>query len=146
VVARLKTDLKVYMRAGEKQKTAVVKSLLSDLTYAAKSAQGMSDGPIDVLQKALKRRLDSVDAYKSGGREELVTQELEEAAIIQEYLPKQMTDAELETVVRGVVGKLGATSVKELGKVIKGVVGEIEAGSATKKAVSEVVKRVLMGL
>ncbi|KAJ3114891.1 hypothetical protein HDU96_001509 [Phlyctochytrium bullatum] len=145
VVSRLKTDLKTFMRSGEKQKTAVVKSLLSDLTYAAKSPAGV-EGPVDVIQRALKKRMDSVDAYKAGGREELATQELEEAAIIREYLPKQLTEAEIEAIVRTVVEKVGAKTPKDVGKVMKAITTEIESGSASKKAISDVVKKVLTSL
>ncbi|KAJ3219096.1 hypothetical protein HDU67_002752 [Dinochytrium kinnereticum] len=146
LVSRLKTDLKLCMRTGEKKKTTVIKSLLSDLTYAAKSPSGMGDGPVEVIQKALKKRMDSVDAYKAGGRDELVSQELEEVTIIQGYLPKQLTPEELETVVRSVVAKVGATSAKDVGKVMKAIGGEIVAGSATKKNISDVVKKVLTSL
>ncbi|KAJ3104571.1 hypothetical protein HDU97_009083 [Phlyctochytrium planicorne] len=106
----------------------------------------MGEGPADVIQKALKKRLDSAEAYKAGGREELAVQELEEAKIIQEYLPKQLSATELEEAVRRVVAKVGAGSPKDVGKVMKAIGEEVQAGSATKKAISEVVKKVLASL
>ncbi|KAJ3190650.1 hypothetical protein HK101_008510 [Irineochytrium annulatum] len=148
VTAKLKEDLKAFMRAGEKQKVGVIKSILSDMTYAAKSPQGMTEGPEGVIQKAIKRRRDSIDAYKSGGREDLATTEQEEINIIERYLPKQMTEAEIEGVVRRVAEKVGAKSAKDVGKVMKEVNdgAHFAPGSATKKAISDSVKKVLTSM
>jgi len=73
---------------------------------------------MDVLGKMVKQRQDSIAAFDAGGRTELAQQEREEMAIIQSYMPKQMSDDEAKTAVAGVIAAVGATSVKDMGKVM----------------------------
>ncbi|KAJ3274970.1 hypothetical protein HDU76_010663 [Blyttiomyces sp. JEL0837] len=125
---------------------AVIKSLLSDITYAEKSPSGLNlseGGPETVLIKAIKKRRDSVEAYRQGNREDLVKQELSEIEIIESFLPKQFTMEQIEEAVRKVAVKVGAKSVKDMGKIMKEIGTEIPAGSASKKDISEAVKKVL---
>ncbi|KAI9327990.1 Yqey-like protein-domain-containing protein [Obelidium mucronatum] len=140
LVTTLKTALKESMKASDKPRVLVVKSLLSEITYAGKATNN-AETPETVLLKAIKKRRDASAQYKEAGRTELSEVEDKEIAIIESFLPRQMTPAEVEQVVDTVVTRLNATSVKEMGKVMKAVEGEIAQGSATKQAISEAIKK-----
>ncbi|ORY93128.1 Yqey-like protein-domain-containing protein [Syncephalastrum racemosum] len=144
LLARLKEDRKVLMREKKQPDLNVVKNVLSDYTYYIKSANAKADESEDaavqsVLQKLVKRRQDSISQYEAGGRPELAEQEKQELAVLEKYLPEQMSKEEIETEVRKVIESVGATSVKDMGKVMK---AWTHAG-ADKKTVSETVKRLL---
>ncbi|KAJ1559840.1 hypothetical protein HK405_009149 [Cladochytrium tenue] len=142
--AQLKDALKQSMKAGTKPRTAVIKSLLSDLTYATKAAAaGAPAAPEDVLLRAVKKRHDAADAYTASGYPNLAATELAEVDIIQEFLPKQLTPDELDAVVRHAAARANATSIKNLGAVIKLALADLPPGSASGKAVSDAARRVL---
>ncbi|KAJ3417558.1 hypothetical protein HDV05_000015 [Chytridiales sp. JEL 0842] len=136
------------MKASNKPRTMVIKSLLSEITYATKNPGALPEGagPEIVLQRALKKRRDSVEAYRTGGREDLVAQEESEISIIESFLPKQLTKTEIEAIVVKIVAQLEAKSVKDLGRVMKQVSTVISDASASKKDISEVAKKVLSAL
>ncbi|KAI9354050.1 GatB/Yqey domain-containing protein [Zopfochytrium polystomum] len=144
VTSRLKAELKASMKAAKKARVTVIKSLLSDLTYASKQAPPVE--PELVIQRALKRRMDSIESYTQSGHLDLVQSEQAEVAIIQEFLPKQLGQDELEAIVRSVAQKLAAKSPKDMGPVMKQVILELPSGSATRKDISDTVKRVLSSL
>ncbi|GFH12894.1 uncharacterized protein HaLaN_08670, partial [Haematococcus lacustris] len=88
---------------------------------------------VQVLQKSAKQRRDSIDSYKAGGREDLVAKEEHELSIVESYLPVMMTAAEVEAIASEVIARMGASSVKDMGK--------LQAqGRADNKVVSDVVK------
>ncbi|MBI3941658.1 MAG: GatB/YqeY domain-containing protein [Chloroflexi bacterium] len=97
---------------------------------------------ISVIQKEAKQRRDSIEAYRNGGRAELAAKESAELAILESYLPRQMTEAEIESVARQVIATIGAHSPAEMGAVMKELMPKVGA-QADGKVVSQVVRRLL---
>lgn len=97
---------------------------------------------MQILQKLVKQRRDSLEIFEKEGREDLAMKEREEIAVIEQYLPKALDPAELESAVRQIIEQTGATSMKDMGKVM-GVATKTLAGKADGKAISEVVKKLL---
>ncbi|KAF9117160.1 hypothetical protein BGX27_000009 [Mortierella sp. AM989] len=149
LLLRLKADVKNAMRSKDKERLAVVKGILSDLTYLEKSPQApaqVNDSVIQVLiQKSIKKREESILSYKTAGRAEQAAQEQKEIEMLTVYLPKAMTEQEIEEEVRKVVREQGAAGPKDLGKVMKELNG-LDPAKAPKKVVSDTVKRVLASL
>ncbi|MCQ2192743.1 MAG: GatB/YqeY domain-containing protein [Paludibacteraceae bacterium] len=113
----------------------------------AKTAKG-SDGEMSdevgmkILQKMLKQRKESAEIYTQNGRAELAENELAEAAVIEAYLPKPMSDEDLTAAIKAIIAETGVTSVKEMGKVM-GIASKQLAGKAEGKAISDKVKELL---
>ena len=97
---------------------------------------------IKIMQKQVKQRRESAEQYTAAGRPELADAELAEAAFIDQYLPNQLSPAELETRLREIVAQVGATSPSDMGKVM-GVASKQLAGIADGRAISETVKKIL---
>ncbi|KAJ3042469.1 hypothetical protein HDV00_007240 [Rhizophlyctis rosea] len=144
--SRLKIDLKTSMQQKDKARTTVIKSVLADILNAEKSAAAPVPSISTLIQRSLKKRRDAIQQYRDGGREDLAEKEEGEVAILEGYLPKQLSDEEIATIVKGIAEKIGAKSVKDLGKVMKEVGGQVDDSVAPKKVVSEVAKRVLQEL
>ncbi|KAG0322177.1 hypothetical protein BGZ99_003443 [Dissophora globulifera] len=149
LLVRIKGDVKDAMRAKDKERLAVVKGILSDLIYLEKSPQApekVTDSVIQVLiQKSIKKREESIANYKAAGRAEQADQEQREINVLTVYLPKAMTEQEIEDEVRRVVQEQGATGPKDMGKVMREL-GALDPAKAPKKAVSDMVKKVLASL
>ncbi|GJJ77326.1 uncharacterized protein EMPS_09685 [Entomortierella parvispora] len=149
LLLRIKADVKDAMRAKDKERLAVVKSILSDLTYLEKSPQApaeVTDSVIQVLvQKSIKKRQESVLSFQNAGRADQAAQETKEIEMLKVYLPQAMTEQEMEDAIRKVIQEQGATSVKDLGKVMKEL-GSLDPARAPKKTVSDMVKRILSSL
>ncbi|KAK9717049.1 hypothetical protein K7432_006459 [Basidiobolus ranarum] len=141
---QIKNDMKSFMRNKERTKLAVVKSIISDITYAEK-AQGKpvkSDSEIAVLiQSAIKKRKESIASFESAGREDLAVNEKEEVDILQSYLPEQLSEREIEAEVLKAIKDTGAQSVKDMGKVMKQI--QLDPAVAPKSVVAELVKKIL---
>lgn len=97
---------------------------------------------IKILQKLVKQRQDSLDIYTKQGREDLAVTEREEIAVIQKYLPAQMSVEEMKTTIQAIIAETGATSAKEMGKVI-GLANQRLAGKAEGKVIAGMVKELL---
>lgn len=110
----------------------------------AKGADGelSDDVAMKILVKMAKQRKETAEIYNANGRPELAQNELAEAAVIEEFLPKQMTDEELTAAVKEIIARVGATTMKEMGKVM-GVASKELAGKAEGKAISAKVKELL---
>ncbi|TPX57246.1 hypothetical protein PhCBS80983_g03968 [Powellomyces hirtus] len=144
---QLKTDLKSAMRAKNTNLSNVIKSVLSDITYAEKASNANTTLSVATLiQRSLKKRKDSAEAYRTGGREDLAAKEEEECKLLEAYLPKQMTEDELIAIVKEIINKSGASGVKDLGKVMKQISSKVDDAVAPKKLVADVVKKVLQSL
>ena len=100
---------------------------------------------ISVIKKQIKQRQDSIEQYKMGGRQDLVDKETQELEILKTYLPKELSEPELQSIVINVIKENQATSIKDMGKVMK-IVLEKTAGCADNKVVSDIVKKNLSGL
>lgn len=99
---------------------------------------------IEVLVQQAKQRRDSIEQYHQAGRDDLAEQEAQELAIIQEYLPQQLSDAELGTLIAEIISQVGATSPKDMGKVMGLAIQQLK-GKADGKRVQELVKARLTG-
>ncbi len=139
-------DIKKAMLAKERVKLDALRGIKKELLEAktAKSAQGelTDEAAIAVIQKMAKQRRDSAEIYTSQGRPDLAEKEQEELAVIESYLPKQLTAEELEAELKAIITQVGATSPADMGKVM-GVATKQLAGVTNGKAISDTVKRLL---
>lgn len=139
-------DIIAAMKAKDKLRLEALRNI-KKFFIEAKTAPGANDQlPDDValkiLAKLAKQGRDTAALYHEKGREDLAEEEEGQAAVIEEYLPKQLSPQELEQEVKAVISQVGATSIKEMGKVM-GVATKKLAGRADGKAVAETVKRLL---
>ncbi|GAB3916505.1 GatB/YqeY domain-containing protein [Mucilaginibacter boryungensis] len=121
---------------------AIKSALLLARTEKGASEEISEETEIKVLQKLIKQRKESADIYKQQNRDDLYKVEVEEMEVIEVYLPKQMDKAEVETFLKDLISRVGATSVKDMGKVM-GAANKELAGKADGKTISEVVKQLL---
>lgn len=142
-------DIKKAMLARQKVRLEALRGIKKEFLEAktAKGAGGeLSDETaIKILVKMVKQRKESAALYTDNNRPELAQSELEEAAVIEEYLPRQLTPEELKEQITAIVAETGATGPKEMGKVM-GVASKRLAGKAEGKAISAMVKEVLASL
>ena len=139
VLDQVRSDTTAAMKAGEKERVTALRLVVSELQKAAKDG---NDDEIAVLQRERKRRLESAEAYRDAGRDDLAEGEEREAQIIEAYLPQQLSDEELRAIVGDVVAETGAASPKEMGQVMSQVMPKVQ-GRADGKRVSAVVKELL---
>ena len=143
---QISNDIKNAMLAKDKLRLETLRGIKKEF-LEAKTAKG-SDGELSddiamkILVKMVKQRKDSAQIYIEQNRPELAESELGEAKVIEEYLPKQMTEAELEAELKNIIAEVGATSAKDMGKVM-GVASKKLAGRAEGKAISDKVKELL---
>jgi uncharacterized protein len=137
--------LKAAMLAKDSERLSTLRLLKSALGYVQieKKTDQLSDADVvAVIQKEAKKRRDSIEQYRTGGRPELADKEGRELAILETFLPQPLSPEELETLVRGTIQELGATSKKEMGPVVKAVQAKA-AGRADGKTISGLVGRLL---
>lgn len=142
VLEQIQQDVTTALKAGDRERTGALRLLANELQKAAKDAKDQAPDEIAVLQRERKRRLESAEAYRDAGRDDLAGQEEREAAVIEEYLPEQMAEDELRRIVQDVVAETGAASAKDTGKVMSAVMPQVK-GKADGKRVSTVVREVL---
>jgi len=141
----LTAELKAAMVSRNADRTATLRLVKSALGYAQieKKTDQLSDADVlAVLQREAKKRRDAREEYERGGRPELASREAAELAIIEEFLPKALSEAELETLVRAVLAETGASSKKDMGVVMKAAQARA-AGRADGRVLSGVVSRLL---
>ena len=103
----------------------------------------VTDGDIlKMIQKLVKQRKEAAEQFVAAGRQELADNELAEAAVMEKYLPKQLSEAEVEEKVKEIIAQVGASSIKDMGKVM-GVANKALAGLSDGRTISTVVKRLL---
>lgn len=129
------------MRSGEKDRVGRLRLVLSELQKAAKEG---SDDELAVLRRERKRRIDAADQFAGAGRDELAASEREEAALIEAYLPAELSDDDLKALVAEAVTETGATSPKDMGAVMKATMSRVD-GRADGRRVSALVKEALTG-
>ncbi|HEY3202048.1 MAG TPA: GatB/YqeY domain-containing protein [Thermoanaerobaculia bacterium] len=142
--ARIEEDLKTAMKAGQKRRVATLRLLLAALKNERIQAQrDLTSEEIEaVLRRAVKQRKDSIEQYARGGRQDLVEAEEEELAIIEAYLPKGLTQAEIEETIRTVIREKGLASAKDVGAVMKEVMAR-HRGRVDGKRAQEIARRLL---
>jgi uncharacterized protein len=141
---RIQTDIAVAMRGGDGLRRDVLRMVVS-AAYNVEKRQGRpltDDEYLAVLSREAKTRRESVEAFRAGGRDDLVEKEEAEIAIIGEYLPEALSDDELTTLVREAIDATGATSARDMGMVM-GWLSPKTRGRADGKHVSELVVKTL---
>ena len=138
---RINNDLKTAMKAGEKLRVGTLRLVNSaiksaDIDARPSGKDKISDADIlSVLTKMIKQRRDLVEQYQAGGRQDLADQESAEIAIIEGYLPKQMSEAETKDAIAATIKEVGAASVKDMGKVMAALkeryAGQMDFGKAS---------------
>ncbi len=141
----INTEIKQAMLAKDAGKLkalrAIKSALLLEQTKGGNSEITEED-EIKMLQKLVKQRKDSATIYEQNGREEAAKEELGEAKYIEAYLPKQLSAEELESVIKGLISQVGATSMADMGKVM-GLASKQLAGKADGRAIADTVKKML---
>jgi len=140
----LKSDLKAAMIAKENFKRDTIRFLMAAIKQVEVDERIEVDdaGIYKLIQKSLKQREDSASQFKEAGRDDLYEKEMKEAEILKVYMPKQLSEEELTTVINATIAKLGASSMKEMGMVMKAVNEEV-GSSADGKTISNLVKDLL---
>jgi uncharacterized protein YqeY len=134
----VRNDLSAAMKAGDRDRVGALRFVLSELQKAAKEG----GDEVAALRRERKRRLDALEQFREAGRADLAEAEEREAALIEGYLPAELSDEELDEIVSGAVSESGAGSPQEMGKVM-GLVMPRVAGRADGKRVSARVKDAL---
>ena len=139
---QIRADLKEAMKAKEKERTGTIRMLLAAIQTAETEGtkHEVDDEEIQkIIAREIKKRRESAEIYQTNGREDLATQELNEASILEGYQPKQLDDEELASLVDAAVHTTGATSMAQMGQVMKEATAQA-AGRADGKRISEAVK------
>ena len=141
---RIEADLKSAMKAGDKTRVATLRLLLAALKNEKIQAQRAltTDEFEAVLRRAVKQRRDSIEQYARGGRQDLVDAESRELVIIEEYLPKGMSDAEIEAALRDIIRDKGFSASKDVGLAMKELMSAHKGRVDGKKA-QEIARRLL---
>jgi uncharacterized protein YqeY len=136
--------MKSALKERRKHELHTLRLLRSELLLASKSiGRPLEEADVlSVLQKAARKREESIEAYRQGGRTDLVEAERAELEIIRAYLPEPLSSAELETLVREVIGEVGAESPRDMGAVMKAVMPRV-AGRADGRQVNALVRDLL---
>ena len=140
----LKDDLKAAMKAKDIFRRDTIRFLMSALKQVeVDERRELSDDDIyKIIQKSIKQRDDAASAYKEAGREDLYEKEVNEAAVLKNYLPKQLDETELKEIISQIISESGASGMKDMGNVIKLTMAKVTS-SADGKSVSKVVKELL---
>ena len=145
---QINNDIKEAMKAKDTVRLSALRAVKSQLLLAATesgaSGEASQEAGIKMLQKQVKQRKDSAALYKEQGRDDLAEPELAEAAIIEKYLPAQLSEEELKPILQGIIDQIGASGPQDMGKVM-GMASKQLAGKADGKTISTVVKSLLVG-
>lgn len=143
---RIMEDMKSSMRSGEKDRLGLIRMLQSAIKQREVDERIQLDDAqvLSVIEKAIKTRRESVVHFEAGGRADLVAKENAEIALLQAYLPSQLSAAEVDALIASAIKDTGAASVKDMGKVMAAVKAQA-AGRADMSAVSARIKALLAG-
>jgi uncharacterized protein YqeY len=142
LLERIEADIKDAMRQKATVKLDALRMLKSELKYfmLEKKLDTLADADvITVVQRQVKKHKDSIESYEKGGRADLVEKERSELAVLSAYLPQQLSESELEDIVKTAIAEVGAVSKADMGKVMKALMPRV-AGRADGKLVSQMVQ------
>ena len=144
LIARIEDELKSAIRARAQDRTDVLRLTLASLRAAEKEVQRplKEDEELHVLQRERKRRVEAAEAFRSGGREEQAAKEERELAVVEEFMPEPIGEAELERIIDDAIAETSATSLRDLGRVMADVMPQV-AGRADGSVVSQLVREKL---
>ena len=138
---QIAADLKQSMFARDVVRTSTLRMLKSAVEYfkIEKKQESLTDADVTaVIKKQIKQRQDSIEGFEKGGRVDLADKEKAELAILKAYLPEELSQAQLEEIVKATIAELGATTKTDMGKVMKAVQAKA-AGRADNRLVSQLV-------
>lgn len=141
LVEKLKKDMIEAMKNKDKEKLTVIRMVKAalDKERIDKKAEVNDDLLIDVVNKQVKMRNDSLEEFKKASRADLIKQTEEELEILKDYLPEQLSEEEVITIIEEVINEVNAETIKDMGKVMKEVTPKVK-GKADMKHVSEIIK------
>lgn len=141
---KINGELKAAMKAGDKIRLNTLRSLRAAIIEFAKSGKGEMQEADEqkILNMQAKRRRDAIDLYEKGGRQELADKEAAELEVIQEFLPKQLSEEEIIVVIKSIISQTGAESMKDMGKVMGMAMKEL-SGKADGNKVQQLVRNLL---
>lgn len=142
VMAQMKEAMKAKNEAALRGLRAIKSEIIKAKTEPGANGVLSEDAALKMLQKMVKQRRDALEIYQQQNREDLAAKEQEEIAIIEQFLPKQLDEAELKEAVQAIIAQVGASSPADLGKVM-GVASKQLAGKADGKAISAMAKSLL---
>jgi uncharacterized protein YqeY len=145
---KISDDLKSAMLARQKERLESIRAIKTALLLAKTESSSHELTPeleMKILQKLVKQRRESAEIFKSQNRMDLYQKEIDEAVIIEEYLPKQMSEAELVPLLRSIIQRAGASSPKDMGRVM-GIASKELAGKADGRMIAEKVKELLANM
>ena len=141
---KIESDVKTALKAGAKDKVSTLRMLIAALKNKQidKRRQLSEEEVIETIRSLIKQRKDSIEQFAKGHRQDLVDKETAEVAVLEAYLPAQLSREELEVMVRNAVAQTGAQGARDMGKVMKALLPMV-GGRADGKLVSELVKQAL---
>ncbi len=145
LLKQIDQDIIKALKSGDRETANTLRGLKSDIKYyqIEKKIKEISDEDIlIVLASAAKRRKDSIEQFQAGGRNDLVTKETRELNIIKAFLPEEMSEADVEILVKEAISETGAESMSDLGKVMQNIMPKVK-GKADGKLVNQIVRRLL---
>lgn len=148
ILERLQADMAAAMKSKDADTLSTLRMLKAAImeakTKKPKDAALSADEEVEVLQRYVKKRRETIDELKRVGRTETLAREEQEIAVTRRYLPQMMAEEELKAIVRDAIAKVGAATAKDMGKVIGAVMGQVK-GRAEGGTVSRLVKEALSG-
>lgn len=140
----LNRDMKAALKQGEKQRLSVIRMARSAVLYAEKDRLHELDDEevVEVLSREVKKRKDDIDEYERLGRNDIARELKYETEVLLSYLPQQLSDDEVEEIVRQTIFEVGANSVKDIGKVMSAVMPKVK-GRADGSVINTLVKKLL---
>jgi uncharacterized protein YqeY len=144
LIARIEEDVKQATLARDADRRDALRLILASLRSAEKDLQRplSDDEELQVLQRERKRRIEAAEAFHAAGRDQQAAKEENELAILEEYMPAQLTEEDLERIVDDAIAENKATSIRDMGRVMADVMPQI-AGRADGSAVSQLVREKL---
>ena len=145
VKTKLGEDLKEAMRAKDTVRLDTVRSIRAGILQREVDTQKELDdaGILEIVRSLRKQRIESIDQYKTGGRDDLVAKEMREKELLESYLPSAPDAATIETTVRALITELHASSIKDMGRVMQAARDRLSGADG--RALSDVIKRMLSG-
>ena len=145
ILEKVKTDLKEAMKAFDEAKVSTLRFLISAIHNKEIALQGKNlpdEEVVEVIRQQIKQRKESIEAFKTGGRDDLVQKEQGELEILNKYLPQQISQEELEKLISETITQTGASAPGDFGKVMGQVMSKVK-GRADGTQVAELVKKFL---
>ena len=142
LLEKIDTDLKSAMKTGDTPRIETLKMLKSDIAYEkGKTGKDLTDEQlIEIVNRSAKRRRESIKEFQKGNRQDLVDNETCQLAVVEEYLPKQMTEDEIENYISDKIAAIGTVTQKEIGKLMGEIMKELKGkadGGAVKASLSK---------